>query len=152
MKNGVVMLPDCTGEYNNASALPGERNITLFTATMSREARWKTTCVTGGWDMDQSDCNVRPNYWSTATCRGCAALLIAPHGLLWSCADSERTHQWSSSALKTRIIKFGTWTSAYDLAVRQNIATVLCYIVYNLLNIVTFLGKHPLFSTETSSL
>lgn len=33
------MLPDCTGEYNNASALPGERNITLFTARLCPEKR-----------------------------------------------------------------------------------------------------------------
>lgn len=28
------MLTDCKSEYNNASTLPGERNITLFTALL----------------------------------------------------------------------------------------------------------------------
>lgn len=152
MKNGVVMLPDCMGEYNNSSVLPGERNITLFTAPLCPEKQCEKQPVSlVDRDWGQSDCNVRHNYWSTATCRGCAALLTAPHGLLGA-AQTTSTHQWSSSALKISIIKFATWTSAYDPAVRQNIAAVPCYIFYNLVNMVIFLDKHTFFNTETSTL
>lgn len=152
VKNGVVMLSDCTGEYNNASVLPGERNITLFTVWLcpkKRREKQPVSLVDG--NRGQSDCNVRHNYWSMATCRGCAASLTAPHGLLVA-AQTMRTHQWCSSALKMSIIKFASWTNANYPAVRRNIAAVPCYICYNLLNMMVFLGKFTLFNTEISHL
>lgn len=75
VKNSVVMLPDCKSEYNNASALPGERNITLFTALLCPKKRLEKQPVSladGIWGP--SDCNARRNYQSRATCRGSASL------------------------------------------------------------------------------
>ena len=45
------MLPDCKSEYNNASALPGERNITLFTALLCPKKRLEKQPVSlARWD------------------------------------------------------------------------------------------------------
>lgn len=88
-----MMLPDCMGEYNNASALPGERSITLFTARRCPEKqREKQPVSPADGKQGQSDCNARDNYWSTATCRGCAALLTAPHGLLVAVQKTSTHH------------------------------------------------------------
>lgn len=51
VKNSVVMLPDCKSEYNNASALPGERNIRLFTALLCPKKRLEKQPVSlARWD------------------------------------------------------------------------------------------------------
>lgn len=97
---------------------------------------------TGG----QSDCSARHNYWSTATCTGCAALLTAPRGLLVA-AQTTSTRQQRSSALKMSIIKFGTRTSANYPAVRQNTAAVPCYICCHSLNTI-LVGKGALLNTN----
>lgn len=72
----VVIFPNSESESNNASALPGERNITLFTALLCPDTQlWKTARVTRRWDLaGQSDCNARRNYRSKATCRGSVAI------------------------------------------------------------------------------
>ncbi len=75
VKNSVVMLPDCNSEYNNASVLPGERNITLFTALLFPKKRLEKqpmSLTDGIWG--RSDCNARSNYQSRATCRGFVTL------------------------------------------------------------------------------
>lgn len=48
---GVVVPPDCTSEYNNASALPGERNITLLTARLCPEKQLEKQSVSLGDGM-----------------------------------------------------------------------------------------------------
>lgn len=151
VKNGVVMLPDCTGEYNNASALPGERNITLFTVRRCPgKRREKQPVSPADGNGGQSNCSARHNYWSAATCRGGAALLTAPRGLLVP-AQTTSTRQRRSSALKMSIIKFGTRTSAYYPAVRRNIAAAPCNICWYLLNMI-FLGKRAFFHTNISNI
>lgn len=84
VKNSVVMLPDCKSEYNNASALPGERNITLFTALLRPKKQLEKQPVSpadGIWR--RSDCNARRNYQCRATRRGSVALeQTALHSLL----------------------------------------------------------------------
>lgn len=52
MKNGVVVLPDCKSEYYNASVLPRERNITLFTALLcpkKQSEKQLVSVVDGNW-------------------------------------------------------------------------------------------------------
>lgn len=94
---------------------------------------------TGG----QSDCSARRSYWSAATCSGCAALLTAPRGLLVA-AQTTRTHQRCSSALKMSIIKFGTRTSARYPAVRRNTATL------HLLEMI-FVGEGAFLNTNRTN-
>lgn len=101
------MLPDCTGEYNNASALPGERNITLFTARLRPEKRREKQPVSGAGG----------GGWGRAEAIQREAQLpeqpeAVQHHLLLPPAVSELrislTHQQAPSALKMSRIKFAT--------------------------------------------
>lgn len=75
VKNSVVMLPDCKSEYNNASSLPEERNITLFTALLCPKKQLEKQPVSlADGILGQSDCNASRNYQSRATCRGSVAV------------------------------------------------------------------------------
>lgn len=129
-----------------------EKHYTIYGLTMSREAAWKTTCVTGGWGLGPMWLQCKAQLLEHGNMQRLCSITYCSPRPSWSYADNEYTHQWSSSALKMSIIKFVTWTSAYNPAVRQNIVAVPCYIFYNLLNVVIFLGKHTFFNTETSSL
>lgn len=64
VKNSVVILPDCRSKYNDASLLPRESNITLFTAPLCPKKRLEKRPVSlandGSWI--QSDGNARSNY------------------------------------------------------------------------------------------
>lgn len=75
MTNSVVMLPDCKSEYYNASAVPGERNIALFTALLGPEKQPEKQLVSladGNWG--QSKCNAKFNYQHRATGAGSVAV------------------------------------------------------------------------------
>lgn len=58
-----VILPDCKSDYSNASALPGERNITLFTAQLCPKKQLEKQLVSlAGGTWGQSDCNAQWSY------------------------------------------------------------------------------------------